>query len=290
MLKMEPEKMLQKIVIVASKSDVASRNIGLKILELGKFEKAEGICPYETYRSGNCFLVWHGRGLVEDDVTDLDEYFNPELYVFVFRHLGKAQTPRLTVHPAGNFVLPKENSPAPYRGKPHRLAYAHPAYMKEALKFMARYVQEKGLNYSVSYEVTHHTPTDLKRPVMFLEIGDTTEHHNDEKAVIAAAETALHLLKITPGKYDNCLAIGGGHYADRFTRRALEENYAFGHFIASYAMPDITPDVVEQAIDKTIGGVRYAVIDSKDEGKSADRKKILDVLEKRGIEIVKLPK
>ena len=128
--------MKQKIVIVATKLDLASRNIAEKILEIGNFEKAEGICPYDTYKNNNNFLVWHEKGLVEDDVTDLDNYFNPEIYVFVFRHLGKTETPRLTVHPPGNFILPKENNPVPYRGKPHRLAYVHPSYMKEALIFM----------------------------------------------------------------------------------------------------------------------------------------------------------
>lgn len=278
-----------KIVIVASELDEASKNIAKKILEIGSFEKVD-ICPYETYKSGNNYLVWHKKDLVEDDVTDLDKYFEPELYVFVFRHLGKAAIQRLTVHPTGNFTLPKENSPVPYRGKPHRLAYVHPTYMKEALKFMAKYVQDKGLNYSVSYEVTHHTPTELKKPVMFLEIGDTPEHHRDINAINAAAETVLHLIKTIPENCENCLAIGGGHYADRFTRRALTQNLAFGHFIASYAMPDITEDVVEQAIDKTIGGVKKAVMDDKDAGNLEDRKKILDVLAKRGIEIVKLPK
>ena len=60
--------------------------------------------------------------------------------------------------------------------------------MREALRFMNRLNQEKGLGYLVSYEVTHHTPTDLKKPVMFLEIGDTEENHNDEKALISSVQ------------------------------------------------------------------------------------------------------
>lgn len=282
--------MAQKIVIVASELDVASRNIGRKLQEIGNFQKVEGVSPYETYQRGDCFLVWHKKGLVEDDISDLDNYFDPELYIFVFRHLGKAGSPRLTVHPTGNFTLPKENSPVPYRGQPHRLAYTHPAYMREALRFMAKKVEGEKLGFSVSYEVTHHTPTELKKPLFFLEIGDTEEHHKDPMAIKAVAETALHLLDVTPEPCDNCIAIGGGHYADRFTRRALSEKYGFGHFIASYAMPDVTGGVVEQALDKTIGGVKYAIIDSKDQGSSQDREKILQSLEKRGVEVIKLSK
>jgi len=278
-----------KIVIVASELDLASKNIANKILELGSFKEVD-VCPYKSYQMNDSFLVWHSKDLVEGDITDLDNYFDPEAYVFVFRHLGQAKIPRLTVHPTGNFVLPKENSPVPYRGKPHRLSFVHPFYMKEALLFMNRINQDRNLGYSVSYEVTHHTPTDLKKPVMFLEIGDTIEHHKDEKAISVIAETALHLLKIIPKEFDNCIAIGGGHYADRFTRRAISENYAFGHFIPEYAFLDINKEVVEQAIDKTINGVKCAVIDAKSQGNLEDRQKIIDVLEKRGIEIIKLSK
>ncbi len=279
--------MVQKIVIVASEQDVASKNMGHKLLELGQFQKVENICPYSTYQKGESYLVWHPKGLVEEDVTDLDTYFQPELYVFVFRHLGKG-LPRLTVHPVGNFTLPKPDSKVPYRGLPHRLAYTHPAYMKEALKFMHHLNQERNLGYSVSYEVTHHTPTELKAPVVFLEIGDTEANHNDEKAITAVAETALHLLNTTPLSCTNCIAIGGDHYAERFTRRALNEEYGFGHFIAGYALPDVTPEVLEQAIDKTVGGIKCALIDSKTVG--PEQKPLLELLERKGIDVVKLPK
>ena len=278
--------MKHKIVIVASKKDLASRNIGNKILELEDFKKVD-VCPYETYQKDDNYLVWHDKGLVEEDVTDLDDYFDPELYIFVFRHLGKGQA-RLTVHPAGNFTLPKENSI--YRGISHKLAYTNPAYMKEALKFMNNLAKERNLNYQVSYEVTHHTPTDLKKPVIFLEIGDTEENHNDIKAISIIAETTLYLLSLEPQPYVSCLAIGGSHYAERFTRRTLNENYGFGHFISSHAIEDIDESVINQAIDKTVGGVKFAMLDQKAQGSSEKRKVILDVLEKRGIEIIKLSK
>ena len=276
-----------KIVIVASEQDIASKNIGHKILELGHFKKVERIAPYPTYQEGNNYFVWHDKKLVEEDVTDLDTYFQPELYLFVFRHLGKGLS-RLTVHPVGNFTLPKPDSKVPYRGLPHHIAYTNPAYMKEALKFMHHLNQERNLNYSVSYEVTHHTPTELKAPVMFLEIGDTEVNHNDEKAIVAVAETALHLLNTTPPSCTNCIAIGGDHYAERFTRRALNGEYGFGHFIAGYALPDVTPEVLEQAINKTVGGVKFAIIDSKTVGQ--EQKPLLSLLESKGIDVIKLPK
>ncbi|MFH1456024.1 MAG: D-aminoacyl-tRNA deacylase [archaeon] len=279
--------MENKIVIVACEQDVCSKNIGKKLEESFEEFKIEG-CPYKTFKKDDAILVWHKNELVED-VKDLDEYFKPELYVFVFRHLGKG-LPRLTVHPCGNFVLPKPDSKVPYRGEPHRIAYSHPAYMKMALKFMDKVNKERELGYNVSYEVTHHTPTELKAPLMFLEIGDTEEHHNDEKAIQAIADTVLHIIETQPEACDNCIAIGGDHYTGRFTRRALTESYAFAHFIPSYAMPDVTPEVVELAIDRVVGGVKYAVFDRKGKSTEEDRNKIFKVFEEKDIELIKLSK
>ena len=45
-----------------------------------------------------------------------------------------------------------------------------------------------------------------------------------------------------------------------------------------------------QALDKIMGGVKYAMIDQKQQGSSEDRQRIFQVLEKRGIELIKLSK
>jgi len=280
-------KMLKtKFVIVATEQDLCSKNIGKKLQET--FTEFEMDCPYKTFKLADCVLVWHKNDLVED-VTDLDKYFNPEAYIFVFRHLGKGQ-PRLTVHPCGNFTLPKEDSKVPYRGEPHKIAYSHPGYMKLALEYLNKFNKENKLNYTVSYEVTHHTPTELKAPVMFLEIGDTKENHNDQKAIQAVTNTIIEMIFTEPKPCDNCIAIGGDHYAQRFTRRALTEKYAFGHFIAGYAIPDINEDVINLAIDKIKGGVKYAIFDSKSKTTEEQRARIFEVLKKRGIELIKLSK
>ncbi len=281
------ETMVEKYVIVATEQDVCSRNIGKKVEESFTPFKHE-TCPYPIFQKDDAVLVWHPNELVLD-VTDLDHYFSPEVYIFVFRHLGKGK-PRLTVHPTGNFRLPKADSSVPYRGEPHKIAYAHPAYMKLALQHLDKLNRERELGYDVSYEVTHHTPTYLKAPVMFLEIGDTEEHHNDEKAIQAIVDTVLHVISTQSPQTKNCLALGGDHYAGRFTRRALETEYAFGHFIPHYTFADVTPEVLEQALDKTVGGVQYAMLDRKAQGSAEHRDKILAVLERRGIELIKLSK
>ena len=276
-----------KFVIVVTKQDLCSKNIGEKLQQHFAPFKHE-TCPYPTFKKDNAILVWHPNDLVLD-VTDLDQYFNPEIYIFPFRHLGKG-SPRLTVHPCGNFALPKPDSKAPYRGEPHKIAYSHPAYMRMALKHYSKLNQERNLGYQVTYEVTHHTPTELKAPVMFIEVGDTEEQHKDDKAIQAATDVILHIISNEPEPCDNCIAIGGDHYAQRFTKRALTENYGFGHFIPSYAMQDVTPEVINQALDKIMGGVKYAMIDQKQQGSSEDRQRIFQVLEKRGIELIKLSK
>lgn len=44
--------------------------------------------------------------------------------------------------------------------------------------------------------------------------------------------------------------LGGNHYAERFTRRALDENMAFGHIIPAYQFSVLSPEVLKQAKEK----------------------------------------
>jgi D-aminoacyl-tRNA deacylase len=122
---------------------------------------------------------------------------------------------------------------------------------------------------------------------MFVEIGSTEKEWNDEKAVEAVAKSILDLLDNPIVECTPCIGFGGDHYADKFTKKALEENMAFGHIIPNYVFENITEDVVQQAIDKTIGAKR-AFLDGRSKGKEEDRKKILKVLEFNKIELEKI--
>lgn len=263
-------------VIVATEKDLASKNIANKLIELGKFEKSEEN-PYPTLKRGEDILIWHPKELIFAD--DLSQYYQPECFIFIFRHLSKNNEASLSVHVTGNLTSEVKRA-----GNPYDLGIAHPGYMLSILKGLSKYAPE---GYKVSYETTHHSPTNLTKPLMFVEIGSTEKEWNDEKAIEAVAKSVLDFLNNPELECINCIGLGGSHYAERFTRKSLESNYAFGHIIPNYEFSKITKEVIQQAIDKTIG-VKKAVFDSRSQGKEDERKLILKVLEKNKIEVEKL--
>lgn len=261
-----------KFVIVATKNEIASRNMGDRIIELGGFEKTDET----TYKKGDNLLVWEDEYLVR--LKELN--YPAECYIFVFCHKSEKNNPSLTVHATGNLTKVVKSS-----GNPQELAITYPIYMRKILQGLKKYAPE---GYDISYEATHHAPTHLDKPLMFVEIGSTEEHWNDNRAVEAVAKSILDLLKDGAEQVDNCLGLGGNHYAERFTRRALEGDMAFGHIIPAYQFSGITKEVLKQAIDKTVGGIKYAILDKRQQGKSEDRSPIITALEEFGIEIKKL--
>lgn len=266
---------MTRFAIIATEQDMASRNIANRIIELGKFKPYQDK-PYKTLKKGDDILVWHDKDLVF--ATDLSEHYDPECFVCVFRHKSETPKPLLTVHATGNLKQPMRE------GKPYELGICHPGYMVTILRNLQKHVPE---GYQVTYEATHHSPTNLTKPVMFVEIGSSEEQWQDPKAVDAVAQSVLGLLETQVTDYTSCVGFGGGHYSDRFTRRSLEGNLAFGHIIPSFKFGELNPDAVQQIISKTIG-CKTAVLDQRSQGKQEERKPILEVIEENHIELIKL--
>lgn len=265
-----------RFAIIATEKDTASKNIGKKIAELGGFKKSEDK-PYPTFKKENDILIWHPEDLVF--ATDLSKYYDPECFIFIFRHKSEKPQPMLTVHATGNL-----NSEPMRAGNPYELGISHPAYMFKVLTGLKKYAPD---GYSVSYEATHHSPTNLTKPLMFVEIGSSEEQWNNPKAVESVAKAIIDLIENPKIECTSSIGLGGGHYSDRFTRRAFEENYAFGHIIPSYEFAKTNSNVIQQAIDKSIG-IQKAILDKRSQGTEEERNSILGVMEKNNIEVIKL--
>lgn len=68
----------------------------------------------------------------------------------------------------------------------------------------------------------------------------------------------------------------------------LDENMAFGHIMPAYQFAKITPEVLKQVIQKTAGGIKYAVLDQRMQGNLTEREPILKTIAELGIELKKL--
>ncbi len=92
--------------------------------------------------------------------------------------------------------------------------------------------QATGLQFEVTYEVTHHGPY-LETPTLFIEIGSSEATWDDRDAARAIARS---LVGVQVMECPRAIGIGGGHYAPRFTEVSLTKRISFGHMLPNHAL------------------------------------------------------
>ncbi|QKG91716.1 hypothetical protein HPS36_02220 [Halorubrum salinarum] len=283
------------IAIVVSRADSASAHIGERLLEVGDWTAREdGSRPDAD--GGGTYYRTEGFELREFDdlhirLSDPTAAFDcdPAFLAFVSRHSG--ETGRLlTAHVTGNF------GGAEYGGEPESLARAAPGAEKRVVEALARHAPE---GYEVGIECTHHGPTDVAVPSLFVELGSDEPEWEDPDAARAVARAVLDLrgtgADLTAddavaaadagdagSRPRHVVGFGGGHYAPRFTRIVRETEWAVGHVGADWALgelgaPDANRRVIEAAFERS--RAERAVIDG-------DRPDLAAVIEDLGYEVV----
>ncbi len=271
------------ILVIASKADQASTNIARTLIGLYGLEPTgssfEGT---PIYARGEVALAFTRAETIRSE--HVAEALRPEAVIFASRHAGRAGKPCLSAHTPGNL-----GPEALYGGRPMELAWSDPLRQKTAIRAFAEAREELGLlDYAVCLEVTHHGPTSLPVPVMFVEIGSTPDRWADERAAEAVAK-AIWEVATRPAEGDKrAVGFGGGHYAPKFTQLMLEEvGLAVGHIVPKTAFRAYGPTrwLVEGPVRKTWGGCEAVVIDKKGL-KGSDRRFVASVAEELGLEVV----
>ncbi|MCM2465395.1 D-aminoacyl-tRNA deacylase [Methanoculleus oceani] len=231
-----------RIALINSKQDIAGAAIRHHLRTL---LAAGGRWPLAEHH----LLTFHeidGRLIYQEQV---DEGVDADLIIFISRHSSAQPTPALTVHVTGNYEA------ADLGGEPGTLAPAAPAWMHAILRNLAARAPE---GYRVSYEVTHHGPTALATPSLFVEIGSTATEWADPAAGRAVAES---ILSAAPLETINLIGFGGTHYAVRQTGIALSSRGAFGHIVPTRQIGAINPGLLRMM--QEAGSAVAAYIDKK---------------------------
>ncbi|WP_435195740.1 D-aminoacyl-tRNA deacylase [Natronomonas sp. EA1] len=247
------------LAVVVSTPDRASAHIGEQLLALAEWtDHTDDSRPPErgggTYytREGMELRVFEKRHLDLENATE--PFADPDLLVFASKHAGDTGK-LLTVHPTGNF------GPADYGGDPNALARAAPNAQKRALEALTEHAPE---GYETGIECTHHGPTDIDVPSMFVELGSAEEQWNDPAGAEAVARAILDL-DVEPDTDRALVGFGGGHYCPRFERVVRETDWAVGHVAADWglqAMGDPRENrVVEAAFERT--NTRFALVEGE---------------------------
>jgi D-aminoacyl-tRNA deacylase len=233
-----------------------------------------------VYVSEELLLVTSKRDLVASE--HIEKTFKTDLFLFASRHRSEAKKPGLLVHCTGNWT-----AEAQLGGRPYELAVAPASAMKEALKELSKQKRELGLeDYEVTMECSHHGPTSMSTPLMFVEIGSDEEHWSDELAGEAIASTLYKVARNTH-RFRTAVGIGGPHYAPNFTKVVLSSpEIAVGHIIPNYVLQGLKKEMVRKAVERTLEKVEMILLDWK--GLRAEHRDFLKpIIEGLGIQSVK---
>ena len=247
--------------IVVSREDSASEHVGEHLLDLVEWTERE-----DTDRSadagGGQYYRTEGFELRTFDALHLDldrpadAFDEPDLLVFASRHSGQTG-PLLTAHFTGNF------GPAEYGGREGELATAAPAALTRVLSAFEDRAPE---GYDVGMECTHHGPSAVGAPSMFVELGSGPEQWADRDAARAVARAILDLRGVDSVDERTLVGFGGGHYAPRFERIARGTAWHVGHVAADWGLeamgdPRENREVVRRAFERS--GATVAVFDGE---------------------------
>ena len=180
---------------------------------------------------------------VEKDLIELKSSDMPpaDLLIFASKHVGKL--PSLTVHVSGN-----PGSEAPFGGAPHEVSKSAPLPMRVALETMKRLAPS---GFQVTYEVTHHGPSDVSTPSFFAELGSGPDQWSVSGYARVVAEGIAEVLRRCGdwGQFKVVLGLGGPHYAPNITKRVLASDLAVGHIGQGSILEE---DDAERAIEVTL--------------------------------------
>ena len=265
-------------VLVASSRNMASMTIRSALIEGHGFEStgiAFGSSP--LYQKGSTILATIDTEIIEP--PDLDAYFRPQAYVFLSTHRAESGIPSLTVHTTGNFT-----DSVVLGARPREVGVIDPDLQKNYL--IALNERRSRLDgYEMTIEATHHGPTSLRRPVLFVELGSTERQWGDERAAGVIADALMASLASGKRWEKVALAFGGTHYPQKFNSALLGGEYALSAVVAKHYLEWIDEAIFGQIIQKTTQFPRYVLIDWK--GAGPHREKIISLSRQFALEVIR---
>jgi len=208
----------------------------------------------------------------------LEEKYDYDGFVFLSKHAAESGVLALTCHSTGNF------SEAKFGGNDRQVAIPHPDLQKKYLQTLKNH-QSDFAEFDITIEATHHGPTYLKKPTIFIEIGTTEKQWTDENLCQRVAKLVHKVMSNDIPKNPVALCFGGTHYPTKFTRQLLDGKYALGTVIPKHAFDNLDEELFSHIL-KQNNTATFALLDWN--GLGPNKQKILDLLESTELEVVKL--
>ena len=203
-----------------------------------------------------------------------------DLFIFGSRHKSESQRPSLLVHSTGNW-----SNEALFGGNPFELAIAPGYAIKEALLELKNQRERLNLPFEVTLEVTHHGPTSLSKPLVFIELGSNETHWKNKLGAEAVAN-AIMKVAFSKNRFKTAIGFGGTHYCPNFNRLIFNSNIATSHIAPKYALENIE-QMIEKTVTRTLEKIELAILDWKGMN-SKQKNKIMDALKSINLNFYKL--
>jgi D-aminoacyl-tRNA deacylase len=266
-------------VILASTTDLASRTLA-DALVAGQGFRSTGVeLLGQPVFQKDSFLLARFEGMIVFPPA-LDEYFNPQAYIFLSRHSAESGIASLTAHTTGNF-----SQEAKFGGAGKELGRADPSLLKNYLMALWKHRDNVG-GYEITMEATHHGPTSLQKPVMFVELGSSEKYWGDKKAAAVVVQALMESLAEKNVWSKVAVGFGGTHYPEKFTKLMIEEDVAFAFVAPKYALEHVDERTVGQMLQRSTAPVRYAALDWK--GLGQHKEKIVGLVKQFGLEEIRV--
>ncbi|MHA2408008.1 MAG: D-aminoacyl-tRNA deacylase [Candidatus Ranarchaeia archaeon] len=247
------------VVLISSTEDQASTTIREILINDMAFQPTEReFDNHPIYEKDGVLLATTDTPLIHTD--HLEKSLPTDLYVFLSRHKSTSDTPGLLTHTTGNWGTASD-----FGGSPKNIAVAPPQALRISFLSLQKYQREFGLHdFMVTLEATHHGPTEMNTPLLFVEIGSTPTEWKNLDAAKAVALTALDIAQSSPSdEITSCIGIGGPHYCPNFNKLLLRQSYALGHIIPRYALTDFDLDMIPMALSRSHPKVDQVILDWK---------------------------
>ena len=123
------------------------------------------------------------------------------------KHAAESGVLALTCHSTGNF------SEAKFGGNDRQVAIPHPDLQKHYLQTLQKH-QSDFSEFQITIEATHHGPTSLNKPALFIEIGTTEKEWTNVNLCNSIAQILVEVMKKNHKSYPTAICFGGTHYPE----------------------------------------------------------------------------
>ena len=284
-------------MIITSAEDKASMNIRNRFLnsQSVEFEKVNFTWHNNRVFKLKCDLIENDiyLGLTREVLIFLNDLkldeseLKPDYLIFASRHTSKTARPAFLVHTTGNWSKDAEFGGAPY-DLSKTSALLHKAGFISLIEQIFPPLLTK---FSLDIEVTHHGPTILDKPLIFMELGSSKAEWKMGAAGELLTNTIVNTIyKFLKFKLESNqivgLGFGGTHYAPNFHRLIKNKDIAISFICPKYHIQGLDKELIKKMIDNTSEQVDYFIIDWKGTN-SEEKKHLIPLLEEFDIPIKK---